>query len=131
MTHDMQLEMVSVPCHQRDQFHPQILDSMATTRTAQLCPCYIQEYTVTQPSRHNKHLGLLSLPTFITNVTIIVTRHSPQSLLRSSKGSPTTDYRHTHEAWNRAKQPQGLHNYPRGNNQVDYKWEWKTSYHAS
>ena len=86
----MQLEMVSLPCHQHDQFHPQILDSVATTRTSQLCPSYIQEYAMTQPSGHNKHLGLLSLPTFITNITNIVTRHSPQSLLRSSKGSHTT-----------------------------------------
>ena len=131
MTHDMQLQMVSLPCHQHDQFHPQILDSTATTRTSQLSPCYIQEYTMTQPSGHNKHLGLLSLPTFITNITNIVTTHSPRSLLRSSKGSHTTDYRHTHKAWNRAKQPQGLHNDHRGNDQVDYKWEWKISYHAS
>ena len=86
----MQLEMVSLPCHQHDQFHPQILDSVATTWTTQLCPCYMQEYTMTRPSGPSKHLGLLSLPTFITNVTIIVTRHSPQSLLRSSKGSHTT-----------------------------------------
>ena len=86
----MQLETVSLPCHQHDQFHPQILDSVATTWTTQLCPCYIQEYTMTRPSGPSKHLSLLSLPTFITKVTIIVTRHSPQSLLRSSKGSHTT-----------------------------------------
>ena len=80
--------------------------------------CYIQEYAMTQPSGHNKHLGLLSLPTFITNITNIVTTHLPQSLLRSSKGSHTTDYRHTYKARNGAKQPQDLHNDHRGNDQV-------------